>query len=172
MIIKHDESIIKFIETFPCYSDTIARLFYNSQRAANRRLTYLHDYGCIKRSREHASKKYFYWCNRREPNVKHRKHYDLIAKAFIWVIKQDYNVKGLYIQKEVNGVKPDLLLHIEQGGRENILPVEVECSNNIWNTVKKYEDTGFKKLLLFCNRSFTKETQFIDVIDINLKELD
>ena len=32
----------------------------------------------------------------------------------------------------------------------------------------KYEDTGFKKLLLLCNRSFTKATHFIEVIDIIL----
>lgn len=172
MITKHDESIIKFIEMFPCYSDTIAKLFYKSQRAANRRLTYLHNYGCIKRYREHASKKYFYWYKGHQPADKHKRHYDLVARAFIWVLKHDYNIHELYIQKEINGVKPDLLLHIEQGGKENILPVEVECSNNVWNTVKKYEGLEFRKLLLFCNRSFTKETNFIDVIDINLKELE
>lgn len=32
----------------------------------------------------------------------------------------------------------------------------------------KYEDTEFKKLLLFCKRSFTETTHFIEVIDTNL----
>lgn len=170
MITKHDENIIKFIEILPCYSDTINKMFYTSQRAANRRLTYLYEYGCVKRSREHASKRYFYWSEKREPADKNKRHYDLIAKAYIWVLKQGYNILNVEVQKQCGDVEPDLLLHIEQDGKTNVLPVEVECTNNIWNTVKKYEDSEFRKLLLFSKRPFNKETA-IEVVNIKLSQL-
>ena len=174
MITKHDERIIKFIETFPCYSDTIQMMFYKSQRAANRRLTYLYEYGCIKRSREHASKKYFYWSEKgkREPADKHKRHFDMIARAFIWVLRHDYNILDVKVQKKTDNVRPDLILHIEQNGKENILPIEVECSNNIWNTIKKYEDSEFKKLLLFSKRTFNREVDFIEIVNVKLLELE
>jgi hypothetical protein len=172
LITDRDKVIIQFITNIPCYSNTIHKIFFPSQRTANKRLTHLFESGYIKRSRKHASEFYFYWAGRREPADKHKKHFDLIARAYWWVTKQNYNVLNIDIQKKQGKVKPDLLLHIEKDGRTNILPVEIERSNNIINTVKKYEDTEFKKLLLFCKRSFTKTTHFIEVIDINLKELD
>ena len=172
MITKHDVNIINFIEMLPCYSDTIQKLFYKSQRATNRRLTYLYEYGCIKRHREHASKKYFYWNNRRQPSDKHKNHYDMTARAYIWVLNQGYNIINVEVQKQHGNVTPDLLLHIEREGIENLLPVEVECTNNIWNTVKKYDGSGFKKLLLFSKRSFNRDAGFIEIIDIRLGELE
>lgn len=175
MITAKDKVIIEFLTNIPCYSNTISKIFYpdlKSQRYCNSRLSYLHEYGYIKRNRKHASEFYFYWAGKgkREPNDKHKTHYDLIARAYLWIMKQEYNILNCDIQKQNGTIKPDLLLEIEKNGRKNILPVEIERSNNIENTIRKYENTEFKKILLFSKRPFKKETS-IEIIDIRLNEL-
>ncbi len=170
MITDRDKVIIEFISNIPCYSNTIQKLFFPSQRTANNRLSHLYDHGYIKRSRKHASEFYFYWSGRREPADKHKKHYDLIARAYWWVQQNGYNILKCEVQKEYGKVKPDLLLHIEKDSRANLLPVEIERSNNIENTIRKYEDTEFRKILLFSKRAFTKGTS-IEIVNINLSQL-
>lgn len=170
MITDRDRVVIGFITNIPCYSNTIHKIFFPSQRTANKRLTHLFESGYIKRSRKHASEFYFYWAGRREPSDKHKTHYDLIARAFSWVRENGYNILKCEIQKKYGKVKPDLLLHIEKDGKTNILPVEIERSNNIENTIRKYEDTEFRKILLFSKRPFNHNIG-LEVVSINLKEL-
>lgn len=175
-----DNVVISFIELIPCYSYTIRDLFFVSQRTANRRLTKLYKYGYINRNREHASKPYFYWAKgKREPADKHKKHYDLIARAYKWIDKfckdKGYTLLEIEIQKKHGKVKPDLILHLEgyKDGKlvKSVLPVEIERGNNIGVTINKYEGSEYKKLILFSKRPYTKEVYHIEVMRYDLNEL-
>ena len=125
MITAKDKVIIEFIANIHCYSNTINEMFYpdlKSQRYCNSRLSFLHEYGYIKRNRKHASEFYFYWTGKgkREPADKYKRHYDLIARAYIWVLKHDYNILDVDVQSNMEMSRPDLLLHIEKEGKRKI----------------------------------------------------
>lgn len=181
ILTDRDKTVINFIERIPCYSYTIKDLFFKSTRTANRRLEKLYDYKYVNRTREHASKHYFYWGKgKREPADKHKKHYDLIARAYKWIDKfckdKNYTLLSLEIQKKHGKVKPDLILYLqgEKNGEivESVLPVEIERGNNIGVTINKYDGSEYKKLLLFSKRPYAKKVYFIELLRYSLSELD
>lgn len=181
ILTDRDRIIINFVNVIPCYSYTIKDLFFESQRTANRRLEKLYDNGYVKRSREHSSKHYFYWrSGRKEPANNHKNHFDMIARAYKWIVqfceKKNYTLLDIEVQKKHGKVRPDLLLHLEgiKSGKlvQSFLPVEIEKGNNIGTTINKYEGSEYNKLLLFSKRPYNKEVNFIEVIDVRLTELE
>jgi len=168
LITDRDYDVVEFVSKCPCYSDTIQKLFYPSQRVANRRLTFLNDYLYLRRSRHGANDKYFYY-TKREP--KQKLHLDYIARAYCWVRENCYAIHDFEIQKEYGNLRPDMLLDIEKNGKRGLLAVEVELSNNnIARKIQKYEECGkFKKLLLVSKADVSSKV--IDVIKIDIKEL-
>lgn len=163
-----DELVVDFISKIPCFSDTIQKLFFPSDRVTNRRLAHLVDYNYLKRTREGSTERYFYYVNR-EP--KQKRHMDFMAKTYYWMLQNGYNIKEFEVQHQVDNIRPDLLLTIEQNGKEGIIPVEVELSNNdIHKKIRKYEENNtFKKLLLVSG--YTRKSDKIDIINLNLKTL-
>lgn len=187
MITDRDLVVANFIELIPCYSNTIQKIFFKSMRTCNRSLKRLYEYEYINRKREHASKYYFYWAKgKKEPADKHKRHYDLIARAYLWIDKKYVqtsllNILNIEIQVKHGKVKPDIILYIEglkedkEGKKvitQNILPVEIERGNNIDNTINKYKGSEFKKLLLFSRRPYNKAVYFIEVVQQLISELE
>lgn len=161
-----DSKVVEFIEKCPCYSDTIQKLFYPSQRVANRRLAWLHDQLYLRRTRDTAAEKYFYFTRNRS---KQREHFDTIARTYLWLMGNGYRIHGFEVQKQHGNIRPDMLLDLEREKRI-VLPVEVELSNNdIQAKIKRYEESTFKKLLLVSTVSRCSKS--IDIINLNVKEL-
>jgi len=170
VITDRDYEVVEFVSKLPCYSDTIHKIFFSntSQRVANRRLAFLHDYLYLRRSRHGANDKYFYY-TKREPVQK--LHLDYIARAYNWVIQNGYRIHNFEVQKEYGNLRPDMLLEIEKNGKRGLLAVEVELSNNnVVRKIQKYEEYGkFKKLLLVSKADVSSKV--IDIIKIDTKVL-
>lgn len=170
MITDRDYKVVEFVSKLPCYSDTIQKIFFSntSQRVTNRRLTFLHDYLYLRRSRHGANDKYFYF-TKREP--KQKLHLDYIARTYLWIYQNGYKIHDFEVQKDYDKLIPDMVLQIEKDGKKGTLAVEVELSNNnIARKIKKYEDNGrFKKLLIFSNSDVSSNR--IDIISKSIKEL-
>lgn len=161
-----DAKVAEFVEKCPCYSDTIQKLFYPSQRVANRRLAWLHDQLYLRRTRDTAAEKYFYFTKNRN---KQRDHFDTIARTYLWLVNNGYKIHRLEVQKQQGKIRPDMILDLEREKRI-MLPVEVELSNNdIQSKIKKYEESMFKKMLLVS--SVSRSSNSIDIINLDIKEL-
>lgn len=161
-----DAKVVEFVEKCSCYSDTIQKLFYPSQRVANRRLAWLHDQLYLRRTRDTAAEKYFYFTKNRN---KQREHFDTIARTYLWLMNNGYKIHSFEVQKQYGKIRPDMVLDLEREKRV-ILAVEVELSNNdIQSKIKKYEESMFKKLLLVSSAS--RSSKEIDIINLNIKEL-
>lgn len=143
---ERDMKVVEFISNFPCYSDTIAKMYYPSLRMANYHLYYLTDYGYIKRDRKYGHEKYFYYTGKLRSR---KEHYDIIAKTYNWILKNDYEVIDVKVQQRQDSIEPDMIVQIKQGNSKGIIAVEVERANkNIQNTIKKYEGTTFDSVLM------------------------
>lgn len=165
MITERDWKVVEFVSKIPCYSDTIKKLFYPSKCVANRRLTYLHDYLYIRRSRHGANDKYFYYI-KREPSQK--KHLDLLARTYLWLIKEGYKVEILTVQTQIGKIRPDMTVNLERNGKKVLLAVEIQRMFDS-EKIKKYEESDFKKVLYVSNRQITSSK--IEIINLNIKEL-
>lgn len=164
-----DKEIIEFLSKCPCSSCAINKIFFpgKSMRMTNKRLKTLHDYGHLKRVRETTWDNYFYYVQRKPVQLQ---HYDYIARAYFWIIKQGYEVLGFEVQKQFGNIRPDLLVDIRKEGKSGLLPVEIELNlYNLDHKVKLYENSGFEKLVLFSNQP--KESQFLKIINRSIKEL-
>jgi hypothetical protein len=164
-----DQEIIEFLSKCPSSSGTINKIFFHgkSMRMTNKRLKFLYDYGHLKRIRETTWDNYFYYVQRKPVQLQ---HYDYIARAYFWILKQGYEVIGFDVQKQYGNIRPDLLADIRKDGRSGLLPVEIELNlYNLDHKVKLYESSGFEKLVLFSNR--IKESKAIKIINRNIKEL-
>lgn len=165
MITQRDWKVVEFIEKIPCYSDTIAKLFYPSKCVANRRLKFLAEYGYIKRTRHGANDKYFYF-TKREPVQK--KHLDLIAKTYLWLIKEGYTVDILSIQTQVNGLRPDMTIQVKRGSKSVRMAVEIQrLFDN--EKIRNYEESEFKKLLYVSDKSMSSSK--IEIINLDINDL-
>lgn len=164
--------VVDFVSNFPCYSNTIAKMYYTSQRMANYHLSYLYDYGYIKRDRKYAHEKYFYYVGKKRSR---KEHYDIMAKTYCWMIKNDYEVLDIKVQQRSDSIEPDMLLEINQDGKTCVVAVEIERANkNINNTIKKYQNTEYKNLFLISHlpTGITK-SEYVDLLyNINFKELE
>lgn len=163
--------VVEFIKSFPCYSDTIANIFYTSQRMANYHLLHLYDYGYIKRERKYAHEKYFYYTGNKR---KRKQHYDLIAKTYHWILKNDYEIINYKIQHRENNIEPDMIVEIKQDNKSGIIAVEIERSN-IKRTIAKYEENtnrNYESLLLISNLPTENiNSDYIKIYNLNIKEL-
>lgn len=164
--------VVEFVNNFPCYSDTILKMFYNSRSMCNDHLKKLHDYGYIKRERKHAHERYFYYTGKSRTR---KEHYDIIAKTYHWILKNDYEVLDVKVQNRQDSIEPDMIVEIKQGKNKGLLAVEIERANkNIKNTIKKYDGTNFNSVLMVSNLPTDYiENGYVKVLyNINFKELE
>lgn len=169
---ERDMKVVKFIQTIPCYSNTIAKQFYSSQRLANQHLKLLHEQGYINKYRKFAHEPYFYYTGKLKS---HREHFDLIAKSYCWLLAHNFNIINYNVQLKINGIMPDLIAEIEKDNKKGILAVEIERSyGNLKQTIKKYGNTEFKSLLLVSHLpTGAIESEYIEKLyNINFKELE
>lgn len=165
---ERDIKVVDFVSNFPCYSDTIAKMFYTSQRMANYHLSYLYDYGHIKRDRKYAHEKYFYYTG----NPRSRKeHYDIMARTYCWILENDYEVLDVKVQKRPDSIEPDMIIEVKQG----VIAVEIERANkNIPRTIEKYADKNYDSVLMVSNLPTDYiQNEYVKVLyNINFKELE
>jgi len=169
---ERDMQVVEFIKTIPCFSDTIQKMFYSSQRMTNKHLQYLCDYGYIKRYRKFAHERYFYYSGKLKSQ---REHLDIAAKTYHWLQLNGFEILNCKLQSNLDGIKPDLVVEIKKDGKNGTLAVEIERSyGNLKNTIKKYNDKSFKSLLLVSHLPTGNiETEYIEKLyNINFKELE
>ena len=169
---ERDMKVVEFINNFPCYSDTILKMFYNSRSMSNEHLKKLYDYGYIKRDRKHAHEKYFYYTGKKRSR---KEHYDIMAKTYCWMIKNEYDIINVKVQQRQSNIEPDMLLEINQDGKICVVAVEIERAiKNIKNTIKKYQDTEYKNLFLISDLpTGITQSEYVDLLyNINFKELE
>ncbi len=166
---ERDMKVIEFVSKIPCYTDTLCKIFYSSQRMTNHHLNILYKDGYIKRYRKFAHERYFYYTKPK----KHREHYDKIARTYYWFVQNGYKIIDFKVQENTNGVMPDLLLQVKQDDSIVDLPVEVEHTN-IKQTVKKYQKTDFDNLILVSSLpTGVIESEYVKMLyNINFKELE
>ena len=132
---ERDMKVVEFVSNFPCYSDTIAKIFYSSPRMASYRLIYLYDHGYIKRDRKYAHEKFFYYTGKKRSR---KEHYDIIAKTYHWILENDYEVLNVKVQNRQDSIEPDMTLEIKQDNIKGIIAVEIErATKNIQRTIEK-----------------------------------
>jgi len=166
---ERDNVIIEFLSKCPSSSCTINKIFFTgkSMRMTNKRLKLLYDYGHIKRTRETNWDNYYYYVQKKPSQLL---HYDYIARAYYWIIKQGYEILNFDIQKQYENIRPDLLAMIRKNNKDGLLPVEIEFNlYNLDHKVKLYENSQFEKLVLFSNKP--RESRSITIINRSLKEL-
>lgn len=169
---ERDKNVVEFVNNFPCYSDTIAKAYYTSQRMANYHLSYLCEYGYIKRDRKHAHEKYFYYTGK--PRNR-KEHYDLIAKTYHWILRNDYKIISVKVQNRQDSIEPDMIVEIKQGNKSDLLVVEIERSvKNIPKTIDKYIGKKYNSLLIISNlpTKYIESTHINLIYNLNFKELE
>ena len=169
---ERNMKVVEFISMIPCCSDTIQKIFYpnKTQRFANQHLTILVEDGYIKRDRKNSNEKYFYYTKPK----KHKEHYDIMAKTYLWLLKNDYEILDCKVQQNINGVMPDLYVTIKRDGEIGTLAIEIERSySNIKATIRKYENKGFDSVLLVSNlKTQIISNDYIKVLfNLNFKDL-
>jgi hypothetical protein len=166
MITDRDWNVVEFVTKIPCYTDTLIKLFYpTSERNGYNRLAFLHDYLYLKRTRHGANDRYFYF-TKKEPAQK--KHLDLLAKTYLWLINNGYTVDILTVQTQIGNIRPDMTCTIERNGKSVIMAVEIQRMFDS-EKIKKYEESEFKKLLYVSDKKLVSNK--IEVINLNKKEL-
>lgn len=165
MITKRDWQVVEFVEKIPCYSDTLIKLFYSSVRNGYKRLAILSEDKYIKRIRHGANEKYFYY-TKREPAQK--KHLDLLAKTYLWLLKEGYTVDILTVQTQINNIRPDMTIELKRNGNKAILAVEIQRMFDS-EKIRKYEESEFQKLLYVSDKKL--KSNKIEVINLDIKEL-
>lgn len=147
---KRDYEVVKFVKLNPCYSKTIADIFFGGkQRIANRRLQKMYEYKYLDRHREYVSQPYFYYKSRKQP--KQCTHLDLVARSYLFLLNAGYKIIEWEREpKNLKGVRPDVKTLVEKNGRQGIIYIEVERYNNcLKQKIIKYEDN------YDCSKPFT-----------------
>lgn len=168
---KRDMKVVDFITQFPCYSDTIQKIFYNSRSMAGEHLKKLYDDGYIKRDRKFAHERYFYYTNKRRSR---KEHYDIIAKTYYWITQNDYEVLNVKVQNRQDSIEPDMIVEIKQGNKTGTIAVEIErATKNIPRTIQKYENKNYNSVLMISDlpTDYIKNEHIL-LYNINFKELD
>lgn len=172
---ERDMKVVEFIKMIPCYSNTIAKIFYPSECMSSIHLKRLEDYGYIKRYRKFAHEHYFCYTGKLKT---HKNHYDIIARVYCWLLQNGYEILDYKVQTQEQGIRPDLILKIKQNNKIGILAVEVERSyGNLQTTIKKYGKTNFNSLLLVSHMPTgvikNEYEEYIQKLNnINFKELE
>jgi len=169
---ERDNQVVEFIKLIPCYSDTIQKMFYTSQRMANKHLEHLYKYSHIKRYRKFAHEKYFYYTGKLKSQ---REHLDIAAKTYFWLQQNGYEILNCKLQQIQQGIKPDLVVELKRNNKITTVAIEIERSyGNLKQTIKKYENTDFKSVLLISNLPTGNiENEYIQNLNnINFKELE
>lgn len=139
---------------------------------ANYHLAHLYDYGYIKRDRRYAYEKFFYYTGK--PRSR-KEHYDIIAKTYHWILKNDYEVINVKVQNRQDSIEPDMIVEIKQGDSKGIIAVEIERAiKNISRTIEKYTNKDYDSVLMISDLSTGYiENEYIKVLyNINFKELE
>lgn len=173
-----DNKIIDFLIMCPADSDSICKLFFSGKRTCNERLRKLVDYGYLKRWRKNVNSNYIYYIKRKPIQIEHCNY---IAKSYIWIKEQGYDIEKFKREVEIENVRADALIKIKSGNKEGYLILEVELSNNnISRKLMKYEDLllsrKYKKYfdvmpkLLYVTDK-TVKSDILSIINVKLKEL-
>lgn len=135
---KRDVEIVKFIAQNPCYTDTIANLFFHGNPySACRRLKKLEENGYIKRVRHNYFEPFFLY---RSTLPKQLKHLDLIAKTYIYIRTLGYEIIEWQREVNENNIRPDAKALVKKNGITFTLYVEVErFENKLPKKLPKYE---------------------------------
>jgi DNA-binding Lrp family transcriptional regulator len=173
-----DNKIIDFLQLCPADSVTIQKLYFTGKRTCNERLKKLADYGYIKRWRSNVNSNYIYYVKRKPMQLEHCNY---IAKSFLWIQNQGYQIEKFKREVNIEDVRADALAKINNKGKDGYLILEVELSNNnAGKKIMKYEDLYLSrkykkyfdvmpKLLYVTDQNI--KSDILNVINVKLKEL-